>query len=80
LIPAIPVLGLRQLIRVKGKLWVRLSGLDFISYHVRSITLHQVGAGSPTISANNLQSQKPARPGYYRQSIAHDITFTWFDS
>jgi hypothetical protein len=44
-----------------------------LSYHVRSITLHQVGAPSPTISANNLQSQKPARPGYYGQSIGHDI-------
>ena len=40
-------------------------------YHVRSITLHQVGAGEPTISANNLQSQKPALPGYYGQSIVH---------
>jgi hypothetical protein len=35
---------------------------------------NQVGEGSPTISANNLQSQKPARPGYYGQSIGHDIT------
>jgi hypothetical protein len=43
-------------------------------YHVRSITLHQVGARLPTISANNLQSQKPARPGYYGQSIGHDIS------
>ena len=43
-------------------------------YHVRSITLHQVGAREPTISANNLQSQKPARPGYYGQSIEQDIT------
>ena len=34
---------------------------------------NHVGAGSPTISANNLQSQKPARPGYYGQSIGHDI-------
>ena len=34
---------------------------------------NQVGARSPTISANNLQSQKPARPGYYRQSLGHDI-------
>ena len=34
----------------------------------------QVGAGSPTISANNRQSQKPARPGYYGQSIGHDIS------
>src|ERR687885_1391338 len=42
-------------------------------YHVRSITRPQVGAGEPTISANNLQSQKPARPGYYGQSIGHDI-------
>jgi hypothetical protein len=33
----------------------------------------QVGAGSATISANNLQSQKPAPPGYYCQSIGHDI-------
>jgi hypothetical protein len=43
-------------------------------YHVRSIIRNQVGAGSPTISANNRQSQKPARPGYYGQSIGHDIT------
>src|ERR687885_797086 len=42
-------------------------------YHVRSITRPQVGAGEPTISANNLQSQKPARPGYYGQSIVHVI-------
>jgi hypothetical protein len=35
---------------------------------------NQVGAGSPIISANNRQSQKPARPGYYGQSIGHDIT------
>jgi len=34
---------------------------------------NQVGAGSQTISANNLQSQKPARPGYYGQSIGHDM-------
>ena len=34
---------------------------------------NQVGAREPTISANNLQSQKPARPGYYGQSIGHDI-------
>ena len=34
---------------------------------------NQVGAGSPTISANNWQSQKPARPGYYGQSIGHDL-------
>ncbi len=34
---------------------------------------NQVGEGSPTISANNLQSQKPARSGYYGQSIGHDI-------
>jgi hypothetical protein len=43
-------------------------------YHVQSITRNQVGEGSPTISANNLQSQKPALlPGYYGQSIGHDI-------
>jgi hypothetical protein len=35
---------------------------------------NQVGAGSPTISANNLQSQKPALSGYYGQSIGHDIS------
>jgi hypothetical protein len=35
---------------------------------------NQVGASEPTISANNLQSQKPARPGYYGQSIGHDIS------
>jgi hypothetical protein len=40
----------------------------------RSITRPQVGAGEPTRSANNLQSQKPAGPGYYGQSIGHDIT------
>jgi hypothetical protein len=38
------------------------------------ITRNQVGAREPTISANNLQSQKPARPGYYGQSIGNDIT------
>jgi len=36
------------------------------------ITSYQ-NAGSPTISANNLQSQKTAPPGYYCQSIGHDI-------
>src|SRR4028119_2466387 len=39
----------------------------------RSITLDRVGAREPTISANNLQSQKPARPGYYGQSIGHNL-------
>jgi hypothetical protein len=34
--------------------------LVYLSYPGRSITINIVGVGEPTISANNLQSQKPA--------------------
>jgi hypothetical protein len=38
----------------------------------RSIVI-PVGAGSPTIFAKNQQSQKPARPRSYCQSIVQDM-------
>jgi len=44
------------------------------SYHVWSITLIPVGAGSPIIFAKNGQSHKPAPAIYYGRSIGHDIT------
>ena|GEM_PF-3289914 len=42
-------------------------------YHVRSITLIPVGAGSPIIFAKNGQSHKPAPAMYYGRSIGHDM-------
>ena len=44
-------------------------------FHLRWITLIPVGAGSPTITANNLPSQKPAPTG-----ILWLIDRTWYQS
>jgi len=46
---------------------------ELIFYHVRSITLIPVGAGSPIIFAKNGQSHKRA-PMYYGRAIGRDIT------